>query len=246
MGRKNPIAAVYKLTNKQNGKIYIGESTNIVDRMSHYRTVSRGRGEGGHKTSRPMDRAMIEYGFDGFDVELLASSETDPRVVEDDYRKELEYQYITKLNAADPNVGYNSVKTKSHIPGKRNYKGHKHTIYTRMLKSDPVICVDGEEAMLYWSAQSCAKLLGITDRSIVIRCIHKGISNHGRYFFKLSFAGRMDDALRIIAHKKDDGRKRDNGFAAKTLIDYVRALNVANDWCVKYGFATVDIDKLMI
>ena len=41
MGRKNKKPCVYMLKNRKNGKVYIGETRNYSDRMSHYKNVHK-------------------------------------------------------------------------------------------------------------------------------------------------------------------------------------------------------------
>ena len=55
---------IYKITKKQNGKSYIGQSNNIERRFQEHRTKG--------KTSRiPVDRAIEKYGVEAFTYEII-------------------------------------------------------------------------------------------------------------------------------------------------------------------------------
>lgn len=55
---------IYKITKKQNGKSYIGQSNNIERRFQEHRTKG--------KTSRiPVDRAIEKYGVEAFTYEIV-------------------------------------------------------------------------------------------------------------------------------------------------------------------------------
>lgn len=57
---------VYKWTNKINGNIYIGSSVDISVRMYTYYSL-------GYlvKSNRPIDRALLKYGFSSFSLDIL-------------------------------------------------------------------------------------------------------------------------------------------------------------------------------
>jgi group I intron endonuclease len=86
------IIGIYKITNKINGKIYIGQSVNIINRKkTHYRKY--------HKGCPHLYNAMDKYGFDNFEFEVIEECD-----IEDLDR--LEQKYIKELNTFSPN-GYN-------------------------------------------------------------------------------------------------------------------------------------------
>lgn len=84
---------IYVYTNKENGKQYVGKSTDIYGRkQGHLRKVQCG-------DTSPFHNALRKYGEDGFLFEILEECESD-------MLNERERFYIKKLNSAYPN-GYN-------------------------------------------------------------------------------------------------------------------------------------------
>ena len=57
--------AIYKWTNLVNGKVYIGKSIDIANRLREYRNeINRGH-------ERPIIRALKKYGFEQFEFEII-------------------------------------------------------------------------------------------------------------------------------------------------------------------------------
>lgn len=83
---------IYKVTNKVNGKIYIGQT---IRKMSY-----RWSQHGAKKDNGFFARAIRKYGKENFTVEILASAFTI------EYLNELEIFFIKKFNSLSPN-GYN-------------------------------------------------------------------------------------------------------------------------------------------
>ena len=247
MSRLHPIAGVYKLTCRTTGKVYIGESSCLSDRMSAYRTFDRGRaGKRSRGPKRKIDIAIKEHGLSDFDVEFLETSETDNRLFDTRYRREREALYIWKYRAKDPEYGYNSRDdNKGYRFGKR--KGVPTKTSTKIVKCDPLLAYNhkDESVMMFLGAESCAKQLGFTDRAIIIRCMHNGKSSHGYTFFKLSFAKRLEDATNIIKYKLEHSNTDRNGRCKRSLEVYLKALYAANEWCIEFGMECIDIDQLM-
>ena len=68
--KNNRIAGVYKLTNRTNGMMYIGQSVNLEHRVARY-------GRGDTKGITKLDKAFKEQGKDNFDVEYLFTTTRD-------------------------------------------------------------------------------------------------------------------------------------------------------------------------
>lgn len=62
--RKKP--GIYRWINKINGNTYIGSSVNISLRMYTYYSLRSLA-----KSNRPIDRALLKYGFSNFRLEIL-------------------------------------------------------------------------------------------------------------------------------------------------------------------------------
>lgn len=87
---------VYKITNKVNGKIYIG-ITNQGSGVRYYKHWSDAR----KGDPCPIHKAMAKYGKENFRLEIIDFADTY------DELKEKEKFYIKKFNSMDRSVGYN-------------------------------------------------------------------------------------------------------------------------------------------
>ena len=90
------ICGIYKITNKINGKVYIGKSNNIGNRLKQHRYC--------HRTSMPIHHAIEKYGIGNFTFEII-------HICDGASRSEidlLERYYIKKYNSTNPKIGYNA------------------------------------------------------------------------------------------------------------------------------------------
>jgi len=88
---------IYKITDKTNGKIYIGQTTKTISkRWTQHK--HKGLKSGGHKN--PLYAAMMAHGLDNFSIEEIDSASS----IEELNRKEQEH--IRTSNSQHPN-GYN-------------------------------------------------------------------------------------------------------------------------------------------
>lgn len=120
-------AGVYIFTNKINNKKYIGESIDIRDRIMRYKYP---------KPVRPFEHALIKYGFDGFDLEIVYYPyfnktellETERLLIEE-YDSLVPYGYNICRKGTDQTGKSHSVETK-HKLSEAN-KGKIHSDETR-------------------------------------------------------------------------------------------------------------------
>jgi group I intron endonuclease len=95
--KSKPIYIIYKITNKLNGKCYIGiTSRRICDRWNEHVANSKGK----RKRTSKFYNAIAKYGRDGFSREIIDHASTESRA------RELEIHYIDKFNSFER--GYNS------------------------------------------------------------------------------------------------------------------------------------------
>lgn len=83
---------IYKITNKDNGKVYIGQASNLTNRISE------------HKKERfvPIDMWINMLGVDYFDFEILEEGKFDQQELD-----KKEQEYIAKYDAKNKDKGYN-------------------------------------------------------------------------------------------------------------------------------------------
>lgn len=117
------ICGVYKIKNKINGKVYIGQSVNINKRWRYHIYTSKNKKGKGYDQYLP--RALRKYGEEGFKFEVVKECAQD----ELDYWEEY---FIDKEDSTDRDKGYN-IRRKSIATGYFRRKLNKESEY--MLKS---------------------------------------------------------------------------------------------------------------
>lgn len=75
---KHRLSAVYQITNRVNGKIYIGSASDFHRRFRQYRSKANRP----HKASRPIEYAICKYGFDQFDFVIVEFVPDTSRLIE--------------------------------------------------------------------------------------------------------------------------------------------------------------------
>ena len=95
---------VYRWINNLNGKTYVGSSNNLSVRFYTYYSLRSLA-----KSNRPMERALLKYGFSNFSLEILEYCNLDNLLEREQY-------YLDKLNS-DYNIVEKAVST----------LGYKHT-----------------------------------------------------------------------------------------------------------------------
>lgn len=238
MGRANPIPVVYMLINRINKKIYIGQTYNFAGRMSSYKsTINKDK----KYSTRPIDKAILEYGFDAFDIKILASKETYPDIEDDDYRCELESAFIREYDSMNPKIGYNSLIDDYHI---RHYDriGVKHKPFTRLIKSTPILVYDIKDrsVMMYLGKRSFGSVIG-KDKAIIARCAKNGKATSHYLIYNLDPNTRTSAAKFIIDKKR---KYSNNRSIQATLITYIEGLEAVNKFCEKWELPTININAL--
>ena len=92
------MVGIYKITNNQNGKVYIGQSTSIQQRWIAHR--NRPFNSNSTQYNSPLYRAIRKYGLENFSFEVLDECDKDEL-------DEKEIYYISLFNSANPEFGYN-------------------------------------------------------------------------------------------------------------------------------------------
>ena len=89
---------IYKMTNKVNGKIYIGLSVNIETRMyNHYRNAFY---EKDVEYNSYLSRAIRKYGQENFSYEIIEECSISELPIRERY-------WISYYNSTDRSIGYN-------------------------------------------------------------------------------------------------------------------------------------------
>lgn len=238
MGRANPIPVVYMLINRVNGKIYIGQTYNFAGRMSSYKSKIKHHPK---YISRPIDKAIVKYGFDSFDIKILASLETNPEIIDDTERCILESKFIRSYDSMNPKIGYNSLVDDSHT-SHCHRKGVKHKPFTKLIKSNPILVYDFKDksVMMYLGKRSFGDSIG-KDRAIIARCAKNGKATSHYQIYEVSPEIRFKNAKSIIDKRRQYGNIN---HVNKSLIRYLDGLEAVNNFCKKWELPTINIKDL--
>lgn len=110
---------IYKIENKTNHKIYIGQTTQGLDQRKREHFYRFRRGERDHK----LYLAFRKYGFDNFEFSVICS------VLNPDYLNDLEIEFIAQYNSFhrgyNMNIGGNTVSESTKEKLRAMFKGRK-------------------------------------------------------------------------------------------------------------------------
>lgn len=178
------ICGIYKITNKVNGKCYIGQSNDIHRRWKQELAPNA-------KLNPHLARAFEKYGIDNFEFEIIEECQRERL-------NEREQFYIEIYHSIDPNLGYNKTEGGDGNLGRhfimseeqkekirKANTGRKYTDdklinvrYACQHKIDPnqIVIYCYETNKYYLSIGKAAKELGICKESI--RHVINGQDNH--------------------------------------------------------------------
>lgn len=133
--KKEP--GIYILTNKINGKVYVGETMEIKRRMKDYKYP---------KHIRPIESAILKYGIENFQIEI----EYFPDFSKNDLL-DLEEELIKRFNCLTPK-GYNICSRGNDLTGiKRSEESKKKQSITVSGSGNPMygVRICGEDNSMY-------------------------------------------------------------------------------------------------
>lgn len=138
------VSGIYKITNKLNGKVYIGQSKDIMHRFKYYQW-SATTNSNYNDTNREIIKDMRLHGLDNFEFEIIASGEEYAESAID--RAMAEQFYINKYKSNNPKYGYNdSVGGELGVETPR-----KQSTREKLNRANPIILLNIEtrSTMLY-------------------------------------------------------------------------------------------------
>lgn len=92
---------VYRWTNKINGNTYIGSSVNLSVRMYTYYSLRSLA-----KSNRPIDRALLKYGFSNFTLDILEYTDINNVLDKEQYYMDLYKPTYNIVEKAGSTLGY--------------------------------------------------------------------------------------------------------------------------------------------
>ena len=101
---------IYKLTSPS-GKIYIGQSINLINRFNKYKSNSA-------KGQSYLDKALKKYGFENFKIEMLFITNKKYKHIKT-MLNALEIYSIKKYDSINPEKGYNLTKGGDGVLGRK-------------------------------------------------------------------------------------------------------------------------------
>ena len=246
---KNPIAAVYKLTDNTNGKIYIGETSDLLNRITSHKGTPRRKSK---YIVTKLEKAIAKKGYDAFTLDVLIDDREDPMIADLDYRREKEAEYIRSYNSTDPDIGYNSTEINHTMryTGRMNYPtGRLNSEQTRLKLSKAIIAYNHKTKIstMYFSAATYAKAHGISDRSIISNAASHGRTIHGVNFFLIDDDLYRKHIEKTVTRRVKSIQQKNLSYptSLKALRRYITAVKAVNGWRDEFGFEPYDIDAFL-
>jgi len=114
---------IYLLTNKINGKVYVGKSVRIRERMRCYRHYEKTPTK-----NHPVSYAIYKYGWENFEVSILESFDQ----IENEKLLKIETEWIKKLNSTNQKIGYNICTFSNDTTGRKASKKERQRMSESM------------------------------------------------------------------------------------------------------------------
>lgn len=161
------IPGIYRIKNKVNGKVYIGQSKNILKRLQYY-YWSATTDHDYPDTIREITLEMRKFGVDNFDFDIIAQG---PKYKNTQYRLQAEIKFIAMYHANDPRYGYNKSAGGEYSPG----FSRQQSFTERLNRAKPTFLynTENESVMLYmFGAKAIADDFGC-DKAITSHALNR-------------------------------------------------------------------------
>lgn len=141
------LCGIYMIRNKLNGKVYIGQSKDILKRWKYYEWAAKTVYDY-NDTKRPIIRDMRKYGMENFTFSILDSSK---EMKDGQTRAIAEFNYIIQNRANDSRYGYNGSCGLDPYLDFDNPRPRKQETKERIKRAKPVFLYDtyDRSCMLY-------------------------------------------------------------------------------------------------
>lgn len=100
------MTGIYKFQNKLNNKVYIGQSINVSDRYTYHMKQSKGNA----KNKLVLHKALLKYGIDNFDFEVLCICPKEDLNIQEKYWIKYWESYTKGYNQNEGGTGGNTFK----------------------------------------------------------------------------------------------------------------------------------------
>lgn len=203
---------IYKITNKVNGKIYIGQSRNITNRWEVHKTKAR-LSPGSQGAATYLANAMRKHGIDNFYYEVIEKC----KIKELD---EKERYWIEHFNSCNHEIGYNQTSGGTHKPPQSRLNQEQvNEIYELLTRRDITL-------------KQIGALYGVSEDSIsFINCGHRWVQEGRVYPVRakaVRFNPKRPDRESLIKTLEEIGFNQ-------AAIHYDVSLNTLKRWCSSEG-----------
>lgn len=164
---------IYRIKNKINEKIYIGQTTQIRGFRDRYNYKGNGieRVYGYYKNNKWFNQHLInsinKYGVDNFEV--IEELDTAKDIVELNYK---EKRYINFYNSTDPKFGYNS-----ELGGNNSQRNKSSKLKMYKKSSHPIYCLTTKEC--FYSSVEAAEEYELDNKKL-----QEGMKRYKKYNIK--------------------------------------------------------------
>lgn len=231
------IPGIYMIRNRQNGKVYIGQSKDILRRFRQYywgaTTVSDY-----DETEHPITRAIRTEGIDNFDFLIVKSG---PQFLSAKTRIIEEAIYIRQYKADDPDYGYN--ERKGGQVG--SLTGRQQDFRERLRRAKPAFLynIENESVQLYmFGAKAIADDFG-TDKAITSHAMNRCDVFAGKYYIIPANATQravlLSKKLEVLANVKNNPRypNRTTTRADNRASQLIKAYDYIEHVAPEFGFS---------
>lgn len=192
------MGVIYKITNIDNGKIYVGQTRNLKRRIKEYKYKSKKLNK---KSKYGIVIEMNKIGFDNFKFEIIEEAN-------DSLLNEKEIYWINKLDSRNPLIGYNSkeggkggslIELSKHKMSESS-KAFRHSEEEKIRRSKPIFILKNNTLIPCVSAKKHADSIGRT-RSEVSAAIKRGIRINGNFIFYQNRDLRLENFVKLSKKK---------------------------------------------
>lgn len=201
------LCGIYKIQNKINGKIYIGQTTDFHRRVNEYRTRKASTYKG---YNYKIMKTIESEGFDNFTIDFIYECQ------KEDLDK-FEMFYINKYKSFEPEFGYNSfhidengkltINQDTRDKMKISHIGLTETANTKRKKSNKIIALDERYGFLIIadSAKLFGDILGVTKDIIKNKLrLPAMINGYRLYYYDKNKRNEIIEKVKHRNHKYGD------------------------------------------
>ena len=232
LNEKTP--AIYRITNKLNGKVYIGSSKDVTKRFKQWiYTINQAENGDTKLLSNPLVADIVKYGWDNFEFKIIDSSAD---MMDPEIRSIREVEMIMKYRSISPEFGYNS--TMGGESGSLKHRKYPSKFKNTKPKSTFVYDIKTDNIYIFLKGTKYVHEFTGCKRTAIPDAIQRGKLIKGRYFLfyvnterRKMFAEYITDARSGLKTNGSNGNIADTNYRL-----YMKALNAVNKFAKDCGF----------